>query len=347
MKPPPRTPNEAARLSALHETGLLDTEAEERFDRYTRLASRLFDVPIALVTLVDSDRQWFKSRVGLAASQTSRDISFCGHAIVHDAPLVVRDATADPRFHDNPLVEGDPSIRFYAGAPIRGADGHALGTLCLIDRRPREFDADDLVALRDLAGLVEGELALVQAASTDPLTGLSNRSGFLRLARRALLAAAVRDQPLVLLYADLTGFKAINDNHGHAAGDDALREFAQPLLRSFRDSDVVGRMGGDEFCVLATVGSASDGEYLAVRLRPPVRAPVEHRARALRRAAAPLDPRPDRGRGRGDARREARSALTVSRSPPPRRTALPRWRRWSRLRRAPCPRSRRSRPSPR
>jgi phosphoribosyl 1,2-cyclic phosphodiesterase/GAF domain-containing protein len=150
--------DEERRLASLQRMKILDTPPEAGFDRVTRLARRLFRVPIALVSLVDQDRQWFKSRQGLAATQTPRDVSFCAHAILADEPLVVPDARLDPRFADNPLVTGDPHIRFYAGQPLRAPDGSRIGTLCIIDRRPRRMEAGEREALRDLSALVEAEL---------------------------------------------------------------------------------------------------------------------------------------------------------------------------------------------
>src|SRR5471030_178456 len=158
MKTPEIPTDEAKRIHALRAYNLLDTLPEERFDRLTRLARRLFDVPIALVSLVDAERQWFKSCVGLAASETGRDVSFCGHAILGDQILMVNDAALDERFHDNPLVVGDPNIRFYAGCPLTVGNGSKLGTLCLIDTRPRHLDDEERQLLRDLARMAEQEL---------------------------------------------------------------------------------------------------------------------------------------------------------------------------------------------
>src|SRR5690606_34320077 len=146
---------------------LLDTAPEERFDRLTRLARRLFDVPIALVSLVDTNRQWFKSSAGLDASETPREVSFCGHAILQDEILEVCDAERDERFHDNPLVTDAPGIRFYAGHPLGLDDGSKLGTLCLLDTRPRKLNDEERELLRDLARLAEQEMIAVQMASMD------------------------------------------------------------------------------------------------------------------------------------------------------------------------------------
>lgn len=157
MKPPRAPDDERQRLASLHALSLLDTVPEERFDRLTRLARTLFGVPIALVSLVDRDRQWFKSRQGLSACETHRDLSFCGHAILDNAVFEVSNALNDDRFADNPLVTGAPHIRFYAGAPLTSPQGYRVGTLCIIDTTPRELSPELRTALRDLADCVESE----------------------------------------------------------------------------------------------------------------------------------------------------------------------------------------------
>jgi phosphoribosyl 1,2-cyclic phosphodiesterase len=149
---------EARRIAAVRALELLDTPREDRFDRLTRIASRMFDVPTSLITLVDTDRQWFKAKVGLDADETPRDSSFCAHAILRREPMVIPDALADPRFAGNPLVLRDPRIRFYAGVPLI-ADNQPVGTLCVIDSKPRALTDSDIQALRDLGSIVEQELA--------------------------------------------------------------------------------------------------------------------------------------------------------------------------------------------
>lgn len=243
---------EQARVGELHALHILDTPPEERFDRLTRLARRLFSMPIAVVSLVDTKRQWFKSRVGLEACETSRDVSFCAHAILRDEVMVVPDALLDPRFQDNPLVVGEPYIRFYAGCPISSPQGNKLGTLCLIDTIPREFDDDDKAMLADLARMVEQEMVAVHLATMDELTKLSNRRGFESLSEHALSMCKRLNKPASLLYFDLDLFKQINDRFGHAEGDRALVSFSRTLMANFRESDVIGRLGGDEFAVFLT-----------------------------------------------------------------------------------------------
>jgi PAS domain S-box-containing protein len=174
--------DEARRLEALRNLNILDTPAEERFDRITRLAQHLFHVPIALVSLIDKDRQWFKSRQGLEAHETPRDLAFCAHAILGPETMVVPDARLDPRFQANPLVTSDPNIRFYAGRPLATLDGSRVGTLCLIDNQPRQLNDDEKQVLSDLGALVENELNVVTLEAM-------NRE--LRLARAALEAGKV------------------------------------------------------------------------------------------------------------------------------------------------------------
>jgi len=162
MLKPPLPKNEQERLADLHRLEILDTPPEERFDRITRLAVRLLHVPMALVSLVDANRQWFKSCQGLSATQTDRDVSFCGYTILKERTLVIEDALKDERFADNPLVTGPPHIRFYAGHPLHGPQGQKVGTLCLLDSRPRRFGAERIRDLQDLAALVESELNATQ-----------------------------------------------------------------------------------------------------------------------------------------------------------------------------------------
>lgn len=164
MKEPEVPANESDRQAALDQLRILDTPPEARFDRLTRMAARLLGAPIALISLIDRDRQWFKSIVGLDVSETPRCISFCGHAILTDRPLLVEDACADERFRDNPLVTGAPNIRFYAGTPLHSSDGHALGTLCVIDRVPRKLNEEDLQCLRDIADCIEEQISAQELA---------------------------------------------------------------------------------------------------------------------------------------------------------------------------------------
>ena len=267
MKIPDLPDNENIRLKNLRSINVLDTPTEERFDRLTRLAKRMFRVPIALVSLVDENRQWFKSCVGLDVCETSRDISFCGHAILGNEIFIIPNATKDERFADNPLVLNEPNIRFYAGCPLKYLDGSHLGTLCIIDTKPRNFEKEDLAALKDLAELAERELIAVQLATLDELTMISNRRGFITLAQKSLDLCARQKISACLIFMDLNGFKSINDQFGHAEGDKVLISFANNMKKTFRDSDVFARYGGDEFVVLLTDASIDFAEEILDRFR--------------------------------------------------------------------------------
>ncbi|MDH3219006.1 MAG: sensor domain-containing diguanylate cyclase [Gammaproteobacteria bacterium] len=267
MKTPDNPANEKERLKELRSLDILDTSPEERFDRLTRMAKRVFGVDIALVSLVDENRQWFKSRAGLDACETGRDISFCGHAILGSEIFIIEDALQDERFHDNPLVTGPPNIRFYAGAPLRYMNGNKLGTLCIVDSKPRTLDVADLEMLRDLAEMAESELNAVQLATIDDLTKISNRRGFVALAQNSISLCARQGVPVSLVFLDLDKFKPINDNYGHAEGDHALVTFASLMRQTFRESDVFARIGGDEFVVLLTNTTEKYANEIVARFR--------------------------------------------------------------------------------
>lgn len=247
MHKPERPEADITRVQKLRSLNLLDTNRDERFDRLTRLAIHVFDVPIALVSLVDENRQWFKSCIGIDVSETSRDVSFCGHAILGNEAFVIRDTHQDSRFADNPLVIGEPYIRFYAGYPIKYADGTKLGTLCIVDHKPRDFSVREQLVLRDLAKIVEHEIHAVQLATIDELTEIHNRRGFYATSSQALSLCQRQQLPASLVFIDLNKFKPINDRFGHAEGDKALKRFATMLEQVSRHTDIAGRLGGDEF----------------------------------------------------------------------------------------------------
>ena len=204
MIAPPIPQNEARRLKVLWQYEVLDTVPEEVFDDLTELAARICEAPIALISLVDESRQWFKSKVGVTVGETSRDISFCAYAITQHDLFIVPDATKDPRFSENPLVTSDPRIRFYAGAPLITPDGHALGTLCVIDKVPRELRTEQKQALRILARHVVSQLELRRRSREladarrqgDQLkVDLENVRGELASARRALAGKKSKGSP--------------------------------------------------------------------------------------------------------------------------------------------------------
>ena len=266
MKAPDHPENEESRITMLRSLDILDTEPEERFDRLTRIAKRLFGVPIALVSLVDVNRQWFKSCQGLEVTEMSRDTSFCGHAILGDDIFIISDATLDDRFYDNPLVVNEPRIRFYAGVPLVISNGIKVGTLCLIDREPRSLSDEDKELLCDLGKMAAQELVSSQLATIDELTQISNRRGFISLAIHALNLCKRMNKPASLFFFDLDFFKEINDRFGHAEGDIALINFSKILQDAFRQSYVIGRLGGDEFVALLTNANQVETKLILHRL---------------------------------------------------------------------------------
>jgi diguanylate cyclase (GGDEF)-like protein len=266
--------NEAARIEALRSYDILDTACEAAFDDIADMARRLIGTPIALVSLIDSERQWFKARQGLDLTEGPRDSSFCAHAILDTCPLVVNDATMDPRFADNPLVTGDPHIRFYAGAPLINPQGFALGTLCIIDTEARVLSPEAEETLRGLARTVGTTLELHRVvkqvhtmAMTDPLTKLANRGAFTDALERGFGHLSRHQIPLELIFLDLDGFKLVNDRYGHAAGDAALVLVARTLRAEVRREDFVARLGGDEFALICSHEDGQDPFGPAERIR--------------------------------------------------------------------------------
>ena len=241
---------EKDRLDALHRLELLDTPAEEAFDRVTRLAKSVLQVPIVLVSLVDENRQWFKSKQGLDASETPRDIAFCDHTIRKSEPMVVENATLDSRFASNPLVTGDPGIRFYAGVPLRTRDGYNIGTLCAIDVKPRTIDRQQIAVLEDLARLVVDEMELRLIATIDSLTGSLMRRALSEAANRVFARSIRHGSHLGCAVLDIDHFKSINDTLGHAGGDLVLQQVVDVCRNSLRESDYIGRIGGEEFAIV-------------------------------------------------------------------------------------------------
>jgi diguanylate cyclase (GGDEF)-like protein len=266
--------DEDGRLAALRRMDVLDTPPEQPFDKIVGLVRTVLSVPIATVTLVDQDRQWFKAQHGLAVSETERSISFCTHTIRQSAPLVVRDAREDARFAASPLVTGAPFIRAYAGAPLRTPEGHNVGALCAIDTRPRDFSTAELAILSSFALLVVDELELRQIARRDQLTGTLTRRGFIEQCNQEIARFRRNGRPGALVLLDLDHFKAINDTHGHPAGDEVLRQAANLCDAVRRQTDSLGRVGGEEFALLLPETDVSDALAAAERLRAAIEAHV-------------------------------------------------------------------------
>jgi len=278
----PLPADEPARLAAVRAHEILGTPPELEFDAITRVAAFTFDAPIAVVSVMDENRLWFKSKVGLDVPELDRKVAFCAHAIMRPGTaLVVGDLRSDDRFRANPLVTAPPHIRFYAGAPLVDADGFALGTIAIVDIRARQFSDAQRAALIDLSTLVmtalrnrRSALELGRLARTDHLTGIANRAQFELAVASEIQQAARSNQSFTVMYMDLDGFKEVNDRHGHAAGDDVLREVARRVVAQVREGDTVARVGGDEFAVVMRCHAAGDAATLGARIVAAVGQPI-------------------------------------------------------------------------
>ena len=270
---PPLT--EVGRIAALRSYDVLDTACERSFNDLLGLAASIAGTPTALISFVDTDRQWFKSRIGLDVRETPRDLAFCAHAILTPMhPLIVPDATQDPRFAANPLVTGPRALRFYAGFPLVNPEGFALGTLCLLDYVPRSLPPATVAALAVLAQAVMTTLELRRAmfrmrdlALSDALTGLPNRPALLDALGQAIARQRRDQRPFTVLYIDLDGFKRINDLFGHTVGDAVLRAAAAIIRDNIRQEDCAARLGGDEFGVVLVGGADDIADPVAERIR--------------------------------------------------------------------------------
>jgi len=262
--------DEVQRLRELERYGVIGSPSDEHFDRIVELASLIFAVPISAISLVEKHRQWFLCQRGLEASETPREQAFCAHAIVGDAVMVVPDALEDPRFRANPLVTDPPHIRFYAGAPLRSPEGHNLGTLCVIDRQPRQPSELQLRQLSLLSQLVMREIELRRLAQLCPVTGLPTRQTFLAIAEQEITRVRQQGLSLSLLCIDIDNLRLVNNRWGHAAGDRLLRDVVQLLLHTLRPQDYAARLGDGEFALLLVGMGSQEALALAERLREAV-----------------------------------------------------------------------------
>lgn len=266
---------EDRRLQIVHQYAILDTLAEKSYDDITFLASMICDVPMSTITIVDEDRSWYKSRLGVELCQTDRDGSFCGQAVLNPAEvLIINDARQDDRFINNQLVVSPPHIRFYAGVPLLSPDGYAIGTLCVLDKKPRSLSPERLKALEALSRMVVSQMELSRLTklleihcSTCSLTGIPNRAAFDSKLDSELEKAKKDSSPLSLLLIDVDYFKKFNDQFGHTSGDDALRQVAEVMSGVMRTQDFLGRFGGEEFVAILPNTDANQAIAIAERIR--------------------------------------------------------------------------------
>lgn len=283
---------EFERLNALRRYAILDTPPDGAFDRITRLAAEMLEVPVATVSLVDTNRIWYKSVHGpLGLRELDRLPALCGAAIGHEGGYVVENASADPRCQEHPLVAGPFGLEFYVGMPLRTYDGHVLGTLSCMDRRPRGVTRQQLRFLETLAAIVMDEIELRRSAaqisrlsealadtctdlerraSFDPLTGVLARAAMLERSAVLIGRALGGAKGAALLMLDIDAFKAINDTHGHGVGDLVLKEVAARMASSCRSGDLLGRIGGEEFLAAFADVTGADAAVIAERLRDAV-----------------------------------------------------------------------------
>lgn len=275
--------DEDRRLDSLHRLGLLDTPAEERFDRICRIARRVLDVPIVTIGLVDATREWFKSTIGMPHEQIARRASFSAHVVADEKEIVVEDTRRDKRFESNPLVTGEPYVRAFAGYPLRSKEGSLVGSLSVYDLRPHKIDDTDLSTLRDLAAIADSELVISKMtpalrelvtdsrrsgeARIDSLTRLWNRAAVLDVVEREILYAREVQRPLSLMLVDVDHLKSVNDRFGTEKGDEVLVEIARRMRASLRPYDSIGRYGGEEFLILLPDADGQSSWSAAERIR--------------------------------------------------------------------------------
>ena len=270
MQPPAKPRNEAQRLAALWQLGVLDTPPEPAYDDLGELARNIAGTPIGLISLVDAERQWFKCAVGLdpGVRETPRDVSFCGHAILQRQPLVVNDALSDPRFQDNPLVQGEPHIRFYAGLPLVGRSGDALGTLCVIDREPRQLSDTQLDALERLARVVVRQLERHALGTAEPTPGdsaLLNRVQFARMLEANL--ALADGGSFALLRCRFLDYERVSATLGGQVAERMIEEAARRLGHAVPRDASLARFSDAELMLLVPhPGGSAEVEAMARRV---------------------------------------------------------------------------------
>lgn len=338
MPPAPLPDDEDRRLASVHRLNILDTPAEERFDRLSRIARHLLRVPYSMITVMDEKRQWFKSVCGQETREIPRQNAICNYVLLQDSTLVIPDCSVDPRVSDFAMVRSLAGVRFYAGVPLHSNDGYAVGTLCVMDQQQRQLRPEDVAALEDLAACAESEMQLLhisrseiemrgemdqlrRKASVDALTKTWNRGAILEILAKEQERARKSNEPLGVALMDIDHFKSVNDTYGHDVGDQVLQEFTDRIRSGLRGGEAFGRFGGEEFLIVVPRcnpgQSAAYGETIlqAIRALPmktargelPVtasmgiaiwRAPLEHSDALIKRADKALYQSKRNGRNR-------------------------------------------------
>lgn len=258
---------DATRLAALASLDILDTPAEEEFDRVSKLITLIFGVEIGIVSLIDAHRQWYKSVIGLGASEADLQGSFCKYTLQSGSPVIVPDTLMDERFAQSPYVTAGPKIRFYAGVPLKTRAGLVVGTVCAIDAIARPFGVRETAIMEHLAESVMYSLEMRLLAATDVLTGAMSRRGLKDEADKHLALSKRHGVPVSCIVFDLDHFKNINDTYGHATGDQVLTGIVRAAQGQLRQSDLLGRLGGEEFAVILPQTELAMAYAVAEKLR--------------------------------------------------------------------------------
>ncbi|MBI2212976.1 MAG: sensor domain-containing diguanylate cyclase [Acidobacteria bacterium] len=280
----PRPDDETERLKSLHHLRVLDTSKEERFDRITRLACRIFDTPVSTIGFIDADRLWFKSSTGFALREVARDGAFCAYTILGDDPMVIPDAKSDPRWQDHPTVAGEPHIRFYMGHPIHAVDGRRVGSFCVVDYRPHSVSSADLQAFHDLSGWVQTELLLPRSRASqlevvfererldshprvDSITRFWRAAAIREILERELARSKPERQPVGVMLIGIDGVERAPEKTGRIRGDLVLAEVSHAVSMAVRPYDSLGRWGENEFLVVLPGADLARSAVAAERIR--------------------------------------------------------------------------------
>lgn len=267
MKTPGIPKNEKQRLQSLYLIDLIGKNGLARFDRLTRLAKQTFDVPIAVISLLDKDKQWLLSAVGTDVEETPRTVSFCAHAILEEGVFVIRDTLKDTRFCNNPYVKNQPGVRFYAGCPVRLPDGMIAGIICVVDTSPRFFSSDEVNALLDLASIVEDEFEQISFMMTDEVTGLLNKRGFLKRGEEQILTLSQKNLPFAMITFHLLNFMAINELLGNAEGENLIQKFSTILEQIAGEHCILAHVGNGVFYALLTKTDIFSADTLLLHIQ--------------------------------------------------------------------------------